>query len=285
MSSVNEDEIIKKRLLIEGDSGNEDRCINKLIKLFIKWCNNITQEQKPNIQQDDDFNEVANAHEMMLAVMSHIEFGLMRNQFILDMNKQEQDNYENLYKNIDYDIEKAKNDIVQSKLDLQEARKIRKNRQEYDVLAHDINNYPDRQEMQATIERLDKQLEQLKDTKTDLNHKIELRRKQFTVLLKSLSSLKVLLENDQYNDFSQLETDDGGVDNITDSSVNESKMEMSETDNEVKSYNHHHRHSSRAGDYFNEPSPNNRVDSDTIGQDEEINVRQPVVSRMEMDEI
>ena len=33
-STTNEDEIIKKRLLIEGDSGNEDRCINKLIKLL-----------------------------------------------------------------------------------------------------------------------------------------------------------------------------------------------------------------------------------------------------------
>ena len=33
---ISEDDLIKKRLLIEGDSGNEDRLINKLIKNFTK---------------------------------------------------------------------------------------------------------------------------------------------------------------------------------------------------------------------------------------------------------
>ena len=251
MSSTNEDEIIKKRLLIEGDSGNEDRCINKLIKLFIKWSQNINRDKQLQ-QSDDELSDIASAQETMLAVISHIEFGLMRNQFIYEMNVVEQENYEKLYKKIDFDIEKATNDIVQSKIDLQEALKIRKNRQEYDVLAREINNYPDRQEMQATIERLDKQLEQLKVTKTDLNHKIDLRRKQFSVLFKSVSSMKVLLENDQYNDISQDIEINEEMNNITaEMSINDSsKMELSEieTDN-VKSHHNHRRHAR------GEPSP------------------------------
>ena len=33
------DEIIKKRLLIDGDGGNDDKRLNNLIRTFIRWCN------------------------------------------------------------------------------------------------------------------------------------------------------------------------------------------------------------------------------------------------------
>lgn len=217
--STNEDEIIKKRLLVEGDSGNEDRCINKLAKLFIKYVKSI-QNDKTQPQIEDE--ETENAYEMMLAVLSHIEFGLFRNQLVLDMNKLEQENYEHLYQNIDYEIEKAKLNIIKSKSDLQEARKIRKNRQEYDVIAKEINKFPDRHEMQLSVERLEKQLENLKQTKNDLNHKIELRRKQFSVLVKSVSTLKCLIENDQYNDIVIDDSNDIICNTVTDNANNSS---------------------------------------------------------------
>jgi len=40
INSVNvlTDDIIKRKLLIEGDGGNDDRRINSLLKMFIKWC-------------------------------------------------------------------------------------------------------------------------------------------------------------------------------------------------------------------------------------------------------
>lgn len=71
------------------------------------------------------------------------------------MNRSEQENYQVLYKKIDDEIEKAKHRIVEKKAELQEARKIRKNRQEYDVIARQILAYPDRMEMQATIRNLE----------------------------------------------------------------------------------------------------------------------------------
>lgn len=188
-AQINEDEIIKKRLIIEGDSGNEDRIINKLIRQFIKWCNNKDKAEEHN----EDF-------EMIMALLSHIEFGLLRNHLIQEMNKLEQDNYEELYKKVNEEIEKAKVTIVQTKIELQEAKKIRKNRQEYDVLAKEINKYKDRQEMMDTIESLEKRLELLNETKNDLYKKIELRRKQFTVLFKSINNLKSLIETEQFGE-------------------------------------------------------------------------------------
>ena len=31
------DEIIKRKLLIEGDGGNDDRRLTSLLKMFVKW--------------------------------------------------------------------------------------------------------------------------------------------------------------------------------------------------------------------------------------------------------
>lgn len=161
MLQSNEDDIIKKRLLIEGDSGNEDRLINKLVKNFVKWSSYSQSENTNGNAQAEDEN-VDSLYEQMMASLAHTEFGLVRNQFILDMNKMEQENYEILYQKINNEIDKAKKKILESKIELQDARKIRKNRQEYDVLARQILNYPDRQEMQSTIKRLEAKVENLK---------------------------------------------------------------------------------------------------------------------------
>jgi THO complex subunit 7 len=196
-----EDDVIKKRLLIEGDSGNDDRLINKLCRNFVKWANNSTlaeqQENTPDGGGGGGGEESAEfMHEQIMACLAHVEFGLLRNQFILDMNFNEQHSYEVLYEKINDEIEKAKGKIVANKADLQEARKIRKNRQEYDILARQILNYPDRGEMEATIASLETKLEGLKRTEHELDRKLELRRKQFNAVLHSLSSMKNVIEND-----------------------------------------------------------------------------------------
>jgi THO complex subunit 7 len=205
---TSEEDIIKKRLLIEGDSGNEDRLINKLTKNFVKWTNSLMANSETNgnghhpsngntngnVQLDEENSEYL--FEQMMVSLSNAEFGLLRNHFIYDMNRVEQENYQVLYEKINNEIEKAKRKIIESKLELQEAQKIRKNRQEYDVLSRQIQNYPDRTEMQQTIKSLEEKLEHLKKVDTEYNKKIDLRRKQFSVVLQSLSSLKGLIDTD-----------------------------------------------------------------------------------------
>lgn len=37
--SVDDEAIIKRRLLIDGDGTGDDRRLNVLLKTYIKWCN------------------------------------------------------------------------------------------------------------------------------------------------------------------------------------------------------------------------------------------------------
>ena len=45
MSSVFLDEIIRKRLLIDGEGAGDDRRITALLRTFLKWCNSTSAEE------------------------------------------------------------------------------------------------------------------------------------------------------------------------------------------------------------------------------------------------
>ena len=101
-----------------------------------------------------------------------------------------------LYETINNEIDRAEKKIIDKKVELGEARKIRKNRQEYDVLARQIQNYPGRLEMQNTIKNLEEKMEHLKKSDIEYDKKIALRHKQFSVVLQSLSLLKSQIDSD-----------------------------------------------------------------------------------------
>lgn len=72
-----------------------------------------------------------------------------------------------------------------------------KNRQEYDALAKVIQHHPDRHETLKELESLGKELEHLSHIKESVEDKLELRRKQFHVLLSTIHELQQTLENDE----------------------------------------------------------------------------------------
>lgn len=114
--------------------------------------------------------------------------------------KHELKNYEAISKTIDSGIEHAKVQILQSKENLVLAKKIRKNRMEYDVLAKVISQQPDRKETTVKLDALKKELDELKETKSKLQHKLEVRRNDFTVLMRSIKELQTKLDNPDTSD-------------------------------------------------------------------------------------
>lgn len=47
MAKMSEDAVIRKRLAIEGDSGQDDKRLAGLLKTFLKWCaaDNLSPEE------------------------------------------------------------------------------------------------------------------------------------------------------------------------------------------------------------------------------------------------
>ncbi|XP_048212041.1 THO complex subunit 7 homolog isoform X2 [Perognathus longimembris pacificus] len=168
MGAVTDDEVIRKRLLIDGDGAGDDRRINLLVKSFIKWCNSGSQE------------EGYSQYQRMLSTLSQ-------------------------YRSIAGAHEK----IAECKKQILQAKRIRKNRQEYDALAKVIQHHPDRHETLKELEILGKELEHLSHIKETVEDKLELRRKQFYVLLSTIHELQQTLENDEK--FCEIEAPEAGI--------------------------------------------------------------------------
>ncbi|XP_049496808.1 THO complex subunit 7 homolog isoform X2 [Panthera uncia] len=116
-SPWSKNEVIRKRLLIDGDGAGDDRRINLLVKSFIKWCNSGSQE------------EGYSQYQRMLSTLSQCEFSMGKTLLVYDMNLREMENYEKIYKEIECSIAGAHEKIAECKKQILQAKRIRKNRQ------------------------------------------------------------------------------------------------------------------------------------------------------------
>ncbi|XP_072145004.1 THO complex subunit 7 homolog isoform X3 [Dermacentor andersoni] len=191
MAPVSEDEIIRRKLLIDGDGMGDDRRLNMLLKVFLKWC-----------MTDDDTEEENSkmVYERMLMTLAQCEFSISKSQHVLAMNDAEMKNYEQLYSEIEVGIANAQKNIVENKLELQKAKSIRKNKQEYDALAKVIAKQPDRRGMLSQLECLEKEIRSLQQSQQALDSRLEHRRRQFHVLLTSVCELGRILKDEENGD-------------------------------------------------------------------------------------
>lgn len=130
----------------------------------------------------------------MLAQLAQCEFAVTKSQLASEMMSAELKSYEALSKVLENGIEIAKGNIDQSKADLAQAKTVRKNRTEYDVLAKVISEQPDRKETLDRLAMLKTELNSLESTKQQLESRLALRKKQFHVLVTSIHQLQGLLD-------------------------------------------------------------------------------------------
>ncbi|RZF37182.1 hypothetical protein LSTR_LSTR009707 [Laodelphax striatellus] len=194
---MTDEEVIRRRLLIDGDGTGDDRRLNVLLKNFIKWCNTpIDNPSESQLSQD-----------RMLNQLSQCEYTFSKCRLLAGMCDAELQNYKNLSTQIASDIESAKEDIETTKAQFKEAKTIRKNRVEYEVLAKIINEQPDRKQTCEVLSQIQKELRNLEETKAQLEKKWDLRRKQFHVLVSSIHQLQGLLDENESDDGSSTSMD------------------------------------------------------------------------------
>ncbi|XP_055839650.1 THO complex protein 7-like [Episyrphus balteatus] len=176
---MSDEDVIKRRLLIDGDGTGDDRRLNILLKTFIKWCN-TTDSQENQIFYD-----------RLMAQLAQCSFVAAKSEHTLKMINEELKNYESLSNNIESGIEIAKEDIETCKLNLMYARKVRKNREEYDSLAKIINNEPDRANSEKELEALRGELASLQNKTKKLDRKLISRQNKFKVLMQSIREMEL----------------------------------------------------------------------------------------------
>ena len=137
---------------------------------------------------------------------------MAKSQQILFMNHLEMKNYQDLYNKIEQGITDSQKKIADLKVELQQAKIIRKNKQEYDVLAQIIMDNPDRRDTLGRLNQLEEEINKLQLIKENLNKRLEQRGKQFQVLLTSAHELQKMLSDEDNNIVNSI--DDQFLDNL-----------------------------------------------------------------------
>ncbi|KAK7069043.1 THO complex subunit 7 [Halocaridina rubra] len=182
---MGDDDIIRRRLMIDGEGTGDVRQMMMFMKSFIKWCTSDDTSQESQIQ-----------HDRLLTQLAATEHSSLKWKSIIDMNEIEIKHYDALRDETSENVKKACLAIEDAKQELEEARQVRRNRLEYDALARLIKEHPPRSDTANKLADLNQQLQSLKAKRDSLEEKLSLRRKQLHVLVTSLYQLKQTLQYD-----------------------------------------------------------------------------------------
>ncbi|XP_065186471.1 THO complex subunit 7 homolog [Sycon ciliatum] len=185
-AAIAEDEIIKKRLLIDGEGDGDDRRLNRLLRTFLRFCSPSCPEE-----------ERASLYQKLFVLLAQCEFAMSKLDMVQSMNCKELDNYSSLVDKIETNVEEAHQKIADSREELVIATQIRQNRQEYNALAKVIQQHPDRQETVNQLDKLSTELTELNTRKEQHETKLALRRKQFHLLMHSIYELQGVLDDEE----------------------------------------------------------------------------------------
>lgn len=176
-----------------------------LLKNLIKFANE---------NGDEDEKTLETMYQRMLGQLAGLEYNMAKSRLVTGMNMMEEANYEDLEKKITEGIEEARKDIEETKIELEEAKQIRKNRLAYDELGKVILEHPDRESSLSRIENIKQEQEQLRSKEKALEQKLEQRRKQFHLLISTIHQLQSLISEEDGISFNSEEEEQEGEQDV-----------------------------------------------------------------------
>lgn len=129
-------------------------------------------------------------HRQMEQRISLLSYHVLKQDQIVQMNEMEMDNYTRIESDIGSKVEQSTTDMVAARQELEAARGVRKNREEYDALASVILKTPSRQDTTKSMAEVEAELTALTAEATELEAQLQSRQKQFGLLIHTLRDIK-----------------------------------------------------------------------------------------------
>lgn len=171
-----EDVIIKHRLLTRTTTTRGEPPLKKLQKKFTTFV----LEVEKDAGHYGDCEKLAKA---FLQELSTFEIPLLKSKAVVDANIREKENFNELKDDINRQIVQAQADIEDLKKQLVESKIERQHKEECEAIRKLIATQPPRSETQKIITELEKEIAALDAENTAGSRLLELRKKQFALLL------------------------------------------------------------------------------------------------------
>uniref|UniRef100_A0A0R3S332 THO complex subunit 7 homolog n=1 Tax=Elaeophora elaphi TaxID=1147741 RepID=A0A0R3S332_9BILA len=193
---MNEECIIRK-LVADGDGGGDDRRFVTVLTLLLKFIKEPDPSQSllPRIMKTLDAVETAMKKQVMISAM----------------NERQIQEYATLTSRIEQEIVKANEKMSAAKKELSIAKGMRKNKEEYELLAKMIEKVPSRPETIRKLEIIKKELEELHEKQRNLEAKLADRRNHLHAFNIILANFCRFLKDEENDEVMNNETLDGTI--------------------------------------------------------------------------
>lgn len=190
ISPVEDDSIIKQRLLTRTTTTRGEPPLKKLQKKFVAFATEIEKDT-------DNYTECEKLYKSFLQEITTFELPLLRTKAVIDANRREKDNFNELQEQLSQQILQAQSDIEDLKKQLEESKIERQHKEECEAIRRLIAVQPPRSETQKIISELEKEIAALEASNTAASRTLDLRKKQFSLLLHVVDELQNTIDEEQ----------------------------------------------------------------------------------------
>jgi len=149
ISPLEDDPVIKQRLLTRTTTTRGEPPLKKLQKKFVAFATEIEKDT-------DNYVECEKLYKSFLQEITTFELPLLRTKAVIDANRREKDNFNELQEQLSQQILQAQSDIEDLKKQLEESKIERQHKEECEAIRRLIAVQPPRSETQKIISELEK---------------------------------------------------------------------------------------------------------------------------------
>ncbi|GAB4858162.1 THO complex subunit 7A [Ancistrocladus abbreviatus] len=194
-----DDIIIKHRLLTRTTTTRGEPPLKKLQKKFTALVLELEKDA-------DNYNDCERLAKVFLQELNTFEIPLLKSRAIIDADLREKENFNELKDEINRQIIQVQGEIEDLKKQLEESKIERQHKEECEAIRKLIAMQPPRSETQKTIAELEKERAALEAENTAGSRLLELRKKQFALLLHVVDELQATIEEDQKSWAEEMQT-------------------------------------------------------------------------------
>ncbi|CAO2832845.1 unnamed protein product [Amaranthus hypochondriacus] len=184
-----DDAIIKHRLLTRTTTTRGEPPLKKLQKKFTAF---VAEVEKSG----DNYNDCERLAKTFLQELTTFEIPLLKSKAVVDANLREKDHYNELKDEINNQILQVQAEIEDLKKELEASKIERKHKEECETIRKLIANQPPRSETEKAIAELEKEIAELEAEDMASSRLLDLRKKQFALLLHVVDELQITLESE-----------------------------------------------------------------------------------------
>ncbi|GMH18470.1 hypothetical protein Nepgr_020311 [Nepenthes gracilis] len=185
-----DDIIIKHRLLTRTTTTRGEPPLKKLQKKFTALVLEIEKES-------DNYADCERLAKALLQELNTFEIPLLKSRAVIDANLREKENFDEMKNEINRQIVQVQAEIEDLKKQLEESKIERQHKEECEAIRKLIAMQPPRSETQNIITELEKEIASLEAENAAGSRLLELRKKQFALLLHVVDELQATIDEDQ----------------------------------------------------------------------------------------